>query len=107
MMVQALLTEATWIKDNYALDVHGNYVDVHDPKACKFCLIGAIQRCYIRGAFDQGPGPELTYNEAISRVAELLTLASSDFVLTENALELYNDARTWPEIESLVRRAGI
>lgn len=51
MKAHELLSDATkWTKKTYARDEDGVDIDVQDPKACSFCIIGAIQKCY--GGFE-------------------------------------------------------
>lgn len=49
MKVRDLLTPKSWIQDFMAKNDLGFGVDVNDARACKWCLLGAINKCYGRG----------------------------------------------------------
>ncbi len=38
------LIEAGWTQEAYARDCYGHRVDVDSPSACRFCLLGALNR---------------------------------------------------------------
>lgn len=47
MKIKELLSdESKWTIKTYARDKDGNLVAPESEKACKFCLSGAIRRCY-------------------------------------------------------------
>lgn len=47
MKVSQLLTDASkWTQRRAAIDADGDSVNVQDVAACRFCLSGAIRRCY-------------------------------------------------------------
>ena len=47
MKVKELLTdESKWIKEWFAMSERGRYVPPNSRLACKWCLRGAIRRCY-------------------------------------------------------------
>lgn len=53
MKVKDLLTdEKKWIKKYQAVDNFGKDVSIFDTRACKWCLYGAVIKCY--GAGDRG-----------------------------------------------------
>lgn len=47
MKVQELLSdESKWCCFHTAKNIQGNQVDVNSPDACRFCLLGALDKCY-------------------------------------------------------------
>jgi len=47
MKVSELLSDRSkWTQEVCARDKHGDPIDFHDPLACKWCLLGAVYRCY-------------------------------------------------------------
>lgn len=51
MKVKDLLsTPEKWCKGDYAQDETGNPVASHDDRAARFCLLGAVNRCYAEDA---------------------------------------------------------
>jgi hypothetical protein len=47
MKVKELLKDpSAWTQGVYARDAAGARVDPQDEKACRFCLLGAVRRCY-------------------------------------------------------------
>lgn len=45
-LLELLTDESKWAKHSYAVDACGVPVDVLDPRATKWCLIGGVTRCY-------------------------------------------------------------
>ena len=43
---QLLEKEKSWTRGSVARDRHGHEVNVHDTLACRWCMFGAILRCY-------------------------------------------------------------
>jgi hypothetical protein len=48
MKIKELLSdESKWIKGYFAADKDGNILDdEYNERACKFCLLGALDKCY-------------------------------------------------------------
>lgn len=47
MKIKDLLTdESKWVQQTYALDEVGNNVYSNNPNATRWCLVGALYRCY-------------------------------------------------------------
>lgn len=47
MKVKELLSSADrWCKGHYAIDVNDEPVSYYHPEAVKFCLSGALEKCY-------------------------------------------------------------
>lgn len=46
MKLKKFLNKKNWIQGDFALDRYDNPVSPLNPKAEKFCFVGAIQRCY-------------------------------------------------------------
>lgn len=43
---ELLNSPATWCRESPAKDPHGNKLQVFDPRAVKWCALGAIQKVY-------------------------------------------------------------
>ena len=43
---ELLIDESKWHKGNFAIDSEGLEVSPNDKNACKWCLMGAIKKCY-------------------------------------------------------------
>lgn len=41
-----LVNETKWLQGCYSKDKYGNTVNPHSDLACRWCLVGAIQKCY-------------------------------------------------------------
>lgn len=53
MKVSELLNEHNWIKGERALNHAGIATTVNDVDACQWCLIGAIEKCYLSNGLDK------------------------------------------------------
>lgn len=47
---ELLNTPDKWCKESLALTKDGEEVLANDPNAVKFCIVGAIQKCYLNNA---------------------------------------------------------
>jgi len=82
---ELLADPASWIQGMYASDENGYWVSVKSDLAVKFCLVGALCRCYkdeheacnkVRAAIKQelaywNDRPERTHAEVIAVLKEL------------------------------------
>ncbi len=90
MKVRDLLTdESKWTKDTYARDKDGNATTPGASDAVCWCLVGALERCYI---------PTSEFGLVYERLARR----------TDGAAK-WNDAseRTFPEVRALVEELDI
>jgi len=102
MTVKDLLCAPTsWTTGSFARDQKGEPVDLHNPLATSWCLVGAICRVY-------GTGTEA--NTAVTRCIDMISPldAHSDSEYRA-ALVAWNDAQTrsHQDIVELLEKAGI
>lgn len=78
-MHELLAGPNNWAKSHYALTATGRDCAINDPEATRFCVVGAMRRCYgdqmaystpfcdrVRAALGVLPGAPLTsFNDAI------------------------------------------
>lgn len=86
MKVRDFLNRKNWCKGVLALDANGLAVPPRDSSAVRFCLLGAVERCY----------PE-------NRGKIIMTLLSH---VPEN-LSRFNDTAIWEQIEALLEKADV
>ncbi len=88
MKVQELLTEDNWVKGSNARDKNNNSVHPTSDEACKWCLFGAIIRCYI------------ATSEILERIGDKIE---------ENSVTIWNDdpQRTFEDVEALIKELDI
>jgi hypothetical protein len=92
MKLSELLTDASrWTKNHYAIDTEGRPVQSRSPQAARWCLSGAICRCY------STQDERLTAEEALREAAGTL-----DIVAWNDAFE-----RTFADVRALIERAGV
>jgi hypothetical protein len=92
MKVRELLSdESKWTQDANARDKNGVDVPVYSPKACCWCLQGAMDKCY---GFWNGPWDLLRKNLPEDRF-RLITVAG------------WNDMHSYEEVKELVDRLDI
>lgn len=89
MMLKDFLTKDKWCQWSFALDDQGELVLETHPRACKWCLVGAIHKCY-------------QYPETKCMVVEKL----SSLIGNQSLIE-FNDTHTWNEIKALIERANV
>ena len=66
MKVKDLLTRENWIKGCYAKNLHGEPISPESQHACKWCLVGALQRCY--------PANKSEYETIVPKIQDYLKL---------------------------------
>lgn len=91
MKVKDLLTyESNWVKGVYAKTAEGRNASYCDPDAIRFCLLGAINRCY----------PPLGKREVVNRVVDQLS---------GRAIAEWNDdqSTTFTDVRNLVEKLDI
>ena len=93
MKVSEILTERSWIRFAFATNASGFSVAPEDIDACKWCLAGAIRRCYA--------GPPRT--EAFIRVNEHLV---NMYGFDQGAFS-FNDTHTWKDIAEVIAATEI
>lgn len=88
-MILDVLNRENWIKRRSATDINGIMVEISNPRACCFCLLGAIFKAY-KNHDDQ--------MRVISVLAKRV-----------NNIAIWNDAvpRTWEDVEKLIKEAGV
>jgi len=102
MTVKDLLQIPTsWTTGSFARDKNGEPVDIHNPLATSWCLVGAICRVY---------GTDTEANTAVTRCLHLIgpfqAYSDSEY---RAALVAWNDAQTrsHQDIVELLEKAGI
>lgn len=92
--VYELLTEKNWIQGDEALDEAGTPVRPTDPKAVKFDLSGALQRCY---------KTDFAYAEAERKLLVVLRNRG------DTSIVAFNDAagRLFCTVREVIRYAGV
>ncbi len=96
MKVHQLLDKDSWVKGAGTLDKDNrNVMSYADPRACKWCLVSAIARCY-------------------SRPDEVLLKLARDIVVVvgvQNPVDIivdYNDGScTWDQVQERLVRLDI
>lgn len=94
MKVSELLSdESKWTQKAMARNRSGEEIELRSPNACKWCLFGAILRCY--GEKAPLPGDEQHPIVKALRIAGPFGLVA------------YNDSHTFAEVRELVLKADI
>lgn len=96
MKIKDLLSdESKWIKRNNAQDKDGNVVYIDSDDACKFCLFGAVRRCY-RTHYEQ------------EQVADIINDIVVDNNLSKNFIKFNDDPRTtFEDIRKVLEEADV
>jgi len=89
MKVKELLNENTWTKGWYARDAQGNDVNYSSDNAVKWCLVGAIGKCY-----QDWEVKEAIFKKVVS------VLGGVNYVS-------FNDGASWPEMHEFLEKADI
>lgn len=101
MKVSELLAdESKWTQNASARDAEGRLCHVDSPKACRWCLWGALCYCYDRDF------------ESFDRYCNDLNGMISDERYPESGFVTFSDwndvpERTFAEVKALVEKAGI
>lgn len=98
MKVRELLSdESKWTKGYYARDKYLHLVSYDDPQAVKFCLMGALDKCY--DDYDQ-------WKEALDR---LITAVSEKTGIPYLTLPAFNDHpdTKFSDIQEVLAQADI
>jgi hypothetical protein len=97
MKIRELLTdESKWTQGAFAETETGHPVDYDDESAAKFCIVGAVRKCYGRG--DEATTVFRKVKDEVQRVhggLERLAAWNDD------------DRRTFAEVKALVERLDI
>ncbi len=104
MTISELLTdESKWTTEVYARDAAGRPVSAVDPTACRWCLTGAMIRCYTDP--DQADAAEAKLLAAWARWEP----RAHEQNPTASTLTGWNDAfgRTFEDVKALVEEAGV
>jgi len=88
MKIKKFLTKARWCQGEWAKDKNGNYCAVLSRKAVKFCLMGAVAKCY--------PGRTLAIGARLRDALGMCVTTFNDSPLT-----------TFKEVKALVTRLDI
>lgn len=89
---ELLSDETKWCQHAEAITVNSIYVFPYDPRAVRWCLVGAVKRCYIG------------YDNCLERITEAIPADER----RENVAE-WNDApeRTYADVVGMLRRLEI
>jgi hypothetical protein len=87
---QLLSSPARWTRGAAARTSSGDGTSPHDPKACRWCLIGAVQKCYPRDA-----GRIAAWNAIFAAIGKVIRLSQ------------FNDANKFADIRRIVRKAKV
>ena len=94
MKIRELLSdESKWIQGAYAIDAKGRTVHPQDPRAERWCLLGAVSHCYRDG-------------EEREQIKDRI---GSEFRLPLSGYEVanWNDWADFSEVKALVDRLDI
>ena len=103
MTVRNLLSdESKWAQGYYAFDKDGNQVECSEKKACKWCLIGALAKCYPK---DIDSAEFWDKQQRILRT--IYKLFPEDY--HQSGLVGWNDSRetTWEKVNKVLDEAGV
>lgn len=91
-----LVDESKWVQNTAAVDQDGQSCSPHAKTAAKFCLLGAIDRCYSE--------PE-RYYEIRKKVKEVIAKLFG----IKTSITMWNDAtgRRFAEVREVVEKANI
>lgn len=95
MKVRELLTPENWIKGRYVTDAEGDSVpEAKHPESCKFCLAGALSRCYAIDIDGNGPDHAI-YCKVEQYIKDTYNCSS---------IEAFNDvrAKSFDEIKQVI-----
>jgi hypothetical protein len=88
-----------WCKNYEALDNQGNPVNPINMSACRFCLLGAITRCY---------QDDDIRKEIYKKLIQINNLSSKyHYSEPEDILAEFNDEHTHKDVYSLLRKANV
>ena len=90
LTVAEFLNETNWTQGTYARDPLDKKVDVFAFSACKFCLLGAINRIY-------------RDHEERRQVKAKVKAELSGF----RRISEFNDKATWFQVQRIIQLAGI
>lgn len=95
------LVRKGWCQGVFAMDADNNKVLSTDPFAVKWCILGAIFRCY--------PGCHSGTGMATAKVLEVLGVLQRENRCFIDSLSIWNDHphRTQAEVVELLRRLDI
>lgn len=98
---ELLCSPDKWVKGRLAVEADGTWVRLHSPTAVRWCVIGAIVRCY-------GYGTNET-EEVCDRLATFLHLSEASSVAELSSLAGWNDARgrTFEDVHSALKELDI
>ena len=105
MKAHELLTSSeAWCQESPAEDLHGNKLQAFDPRAAKWCALGAIQKVYL----------PLEWEEAMDRLLRVLSISEQGLAqMTKSdkacCLMEWNDdpQSTFEEIRNMLLSADI
>lgn len=94
---ELLANPEAWTQGGLAFSLNGDPVPPQSPRACRWCLSGAAEKCY-------GPGPDLT-SAATTLSRAIAPSADESF----NVIFNFNDApeRKHSEVLELVKRLDV
>jgi hypothetical protein len=72
---ELLISPETWCKRSPAKDVRGNKVEAFDPRAVKWCALGAIQKTY----------PYSQWGEAMNSLLRALSVSEQGLAQMNNS----------------------
>jgi hypothetical protein len=105
MKVKDLLTdESKWCKNLPAVDKEGRQTTTRSPTACKWCLMGAIVKCYV----ETRPPFYESYCAARYKVLNAIREIHGN-LYEEGYISLFNDGpkTTFAEIREVLERADV
>lgn len=87
---ELLSDETKWTKYSFARNSKNDMVEITDPTACKWCLVGAIQNCY----------PEFSDRMDIwDKIREAIHIPFAEPIIEWND----HPSRTFTEVHSLLK----
>ena len=91
--------KAKWVQGDFAVDKYGDHVMGHDPTACKFCSVGAIQK--VMGRINTKKEPEKLQLAKFAR----LYLDKAIPVSFDDGIAVFNDSFNHREVMLLWDKA--
>lgn len=94
-ILELLADPARWCKGHLAVDANGRTVEPTSPRACRWCLLGALEACY-------AAAPSVPYRALRDAVREVCEVSGG-------YPAWFNDApcTTHEDILAVARKAGV